>query len=79
MGIHWGSLLEVAVVALAVAVAVAVLVAFAIVGLSARERAAAGVNGGGTALNATTGTALAAVCLLATLAIVGYGLYIIIS
>jgi hypothetical protein len=75
--IDWGALGLVGIVSMAVAVAVVVLVALAIVGLSAREHAAAG-TGGGT-LSPTVGTAVAGLCLLAVAAVVGYGLYVIIS
>lgn len=63
-----------------------VLIAFALVGLSARATGA--VVGGGpataesrprVALSPVAGTAVAGLCLLATAAIVGYGLWIIIS
>lgn len=81
MGVKWGSLLEVALVSLAVGVVLVALVAFALVGLSARQRAAVGGpdDGAPTGLSAGTGTAIAGLCLLAAAAIVGYGLYIIIA
>lgn len=75
MDIDWGSLAVVGVVSLAAAVAVVVLVAFALVGLSARTAPA---EGGGT-LSPGAGTAVAALCLLATAAIVVYGLYMIVA
>jgi hypothetical protein len=79
MNIDWGSLGVVAIVSLAVSVAVVSLLAFAIVGLSAREHSLSG--GGSTAgvLSPSAGTAVAGLCLLAVVAIVGYGLYVIIS
>ncbi len=75
--INWGALGLVGIVSLAVAVAVVVLVSFAIVGLSAREHALAGTGTG--AISPAAGTAIAALCLLASLAIVGYGLYVIVA
>ena len=75
--INWAALGLVGVVSLAVAVAVVVLVALAIVGLSAREHAAAGTATG--RLSPTAGTAVAGLCLLATAVIVLYGLWIIVS
>jgi hypothetical protein len=75
--INWAALGMVGVVSLAVAIAVVVLVALAIVGLSAREHAAAGMATGG--LSPTAGTAVAGLCLLATALIVLYGLWIIVS
>ena len=80
MSIAWGSLLVVCVVSLAIGVAVVALVAFALVGLSARERAAVGgPNDGAPTLSSGAGTAIAGICLLAAAAIVGYGLWIIVS
>jgi hypothetical protein len=81
MSIAWGSLLVVCVVSLAVGVAVVALVAFALVGLSARAARTVGGPDDGAAppLSATTGTAVAALCLLAVATIVGYGLYVIIA
>jgi hypothetical protein len=80
MTVAWGSLFLVFVVSLAVGVAVVVLVAFALVGLSTRQRAlAGGPNDGAPTLNPVTGTAIAGLCLLAVAAIVGYGLWIIIT
>ena len=76
MSIAWGSLLIVCVASLAIGVAVVVLVAFALVGLSARAVVPAG---GAPTLSPAAGTAIAGVCLLAAAAIVGYGLWIIIS
>jgi hypothetical protein len=81
MSIAWGSLLVVCVVSLAVGVAVVALVAFALVGLSARAPRPVGGHDDGAAppLSPATGTAVAALCLLAVAAIVGYGLYVIIA
>jgi hypothetical protein len=78
MNIAWGSLGLVGAVSFAAAVAVVVLVSFALVGLSAREVPAEGevVSGG---MSPATGTAVAAVCLLAVAVIVIYGLYIIVA
>ena len=63
------------------AVGVAVLLAFALVGLSARVRRPAGgpADGARPRLGATTGTAIAALCLAGVVAIVGYGLYLIVA
>jgi hypothetical protein len=60
-----------------VAVAVVVLVAFALVGLSARSGAACH-GGEASAPSAFVGTATAYVCLVATAAIVGFGLYLVV-
>jgi hypothetical protein len=81
MNIAWGSLLVVCVVSLAVGVAVVSLVAFALVGLSARATRPAGGPDDGAAppLSPAVGTAVAALCLLAVAAIVGYGLYVIVA
>ena len=81
MSIAWGSLLVVCAVSLAAGVAVVVLVALALVGLSARAPQPVGGprDGARPPLGAATGTAVAAVCLLAAAAIVGYGLYVIVS
>lgn len=80
MGVAWGSLLIVCLVSLAVGVVIVALASFALVGLSARERAAVGgPHDGAPTLGAGAGTAIAAVCLLAVALIVGYGLYIIIA
>ena len=79
MTIAWGSLLIVCVVSLAVGVAIVVLASFALVGLSARERAAVGgPSDGAPTLSAGAGTAIAGLCLLVIALIVLYGLYIII-
>jgi hypothetical protein len=77
MDIDWRALLMVGIVSLAVAVAVVVLVAFALVGLSARSGAARH-GGEASALSAGVGTAAAWVCLVATVAIVGFGLYLVV-
>ncbi len=69
----------VAIVSLAVSVAVVALLAFAIVGLSAREHAQLGGAGTAGALSPGAGFAVAGLCLLAVVAIVGCGLYVIIS
>jgi hypothetical protein len=81
MSVAWGSLVLVFVVSLAVGVAVVALVAFALVGLSARNRAAVGGpnDGARPPLNPSAGTGVAGVCLVAAAAIVGYGLWIIIT
>lgn len=80
MSVAWGSLVVVCVVSFAVGVMIVVLVSFALVGLSARERAAVGgPHDGAPTLSAGAGTAIAAVCLLAVAAIVLYGLYIIVA
>jgi hypothetical protein len=77
MVIHWGSLLMVGIVSLAASVAVVVLVAFALVGLAARSGAPR-PGGGTSALSPAAGTAVACVCLVAAVAIIGYGLYLVI-
>lgn len=81
MSIAWGSLLAVCVVSLAAGVAVVVLVAFALVGLSARVAQPVGGpdDGGKPPVSPTAGTTIAALCLLAVVAIVGYGLYMIVA
>jgi hypothetical protein len=80
MAVNWEALLIVCVVSLAVGVVIVVLASFALVGLSARERAAVGgPQDGAPTLSAGAGTAIAGVCLLAVAAIVVYGLYIIIA
>lgn len=79
MGIDWASLGLVAVVSLAAGVVVVVLVSFAIVGLAARAPEPVGGPGDGArrGLSPAAGTAIAVLCLVATAAIVLYGLYII--
>ena len=81
MSIAWESLLVVCVVSLAVGVAVVALVAFALVGLSARAARPVGGpdDGARPPFGAQTGTAVAVLCLLAVVAIVGYGLYVIVA
>jgi hypothetical protein len=81
MNINWASLGIVGVVSLGVGVVVVVLVALALTGLSARVRQPAGgpQDGAAPRLSAGAGTAVAAVCLLAVAAIIGYGLYLIIA
>lgn len=81
MTIAWGSLLIVCAVSIAAGVAVCALVSFALVGLSARVARPVGgpEDGARPRLGAGAGTAIAAVCLLAALAVVGYGLYIVIA
>jgi hypothetical protein len=70
--INWAALGLVGIVSLAVAV----LVSFAIVGLSAREHSLGGTGTG--AIRPAAGTAIAALCLL-VVAVVGYGLYVIVA
>jgi hypothetical protein len=77
MKIDWKSLLVVGVVSLAASVAIVVLVALALVGLSARSGTAR-PGGGASALSPAAGTTLACVSLLAAVAIVGYGLYLVV-
>ena len=80
MSIAWGSLLVVCVASLVIGVAVVVLVAFALVGLSARVHVpAGGPEDGAPSLSPGAGSAIAGICLIAAAAIVGYGLWIIIS
>ena len=80
MSIEWGSLFVVCVVSLAAGVAVVSLAAFAIVGLSARAAQPVGgpADGAEPPVSPAFGTAIAALCLLAVAAIVGYGLYVVI-
>ena len=81
MGVKWGARLAVGVVSPAGGAARGVRDSFALVGLSARQRAAVGGpdDGAPAGLSAGAGTAIAGLCLLAAAAIVGYGLYIIIA
>jgi hypothetical protein len=81
VNIAWGSLGVVVAVSLAVGVAVVVLVAFALVGLAARRPLPVDSTGVGrrSSLSPAVGTAVAALCLAAVAAIVGYGLYIIVA
>lgn len=74
MTVDWGSLLIVAAVSAGVAVVVVSLVAVALVGLSARARQPAT---GAAPRRAGSGVAVAVVCLVAALALVSYGLYLI--
>jgi ABC-type nickel/cobalt efflux system permease component RcnA len=79
MTVAWGSLLIVCVVSLAVGVAIVALASFALVGLSARQRAAVGgPSDGAPTLSAGAGTAIAGLCLLVIALIVLYGLYIVV-
>ena len=87
MAINWGALGVVAIVSLAIGVLVVVLASSALVGLSTREPADGEpvsadespiIGRGGSKLSPTTGTAVAAVCLLGATAIVLYGLYVIV-
>jgi hypothetical protein len=80
MSVAWGSLFIVCVVSIAVGVVIVALASFALVGLSARERAAVGgPSDGAPTLSAGAGTAIAGLCLLVIALIVAYGLYIIIA
>jgi hypothetical protein len=81
MRIAWGSLLVVCVVSLAVGITVVSLVAFALVGLSARAAQPVGGpdDGAEPPVSSAVGTTIAALCLLAVAAIVGYGLYVIVA
>lgn len=82
MSIKWGSLALVGFVSFGVSVGVVVLAAFAMVGLSARNRAADVTTfegGTRTTLGPAAGTAVAAVCLAAILSVVAYGLWVIVS
>jgi hypothetical protein len=86
MSIHWEALAAVALVSLVVGVLVVVLVSLALVGLSAREPAPAGepageiavISRGRSGLSHTTGTVVAAVCLIGAATIVLYGLYLLV-
>lgn len=81
MTINWGALGIVATVSLVIGVLVVALVSFALVGLSAREPGptdeALSIDRDRSGLAPATGTAIAAVCLLGTIAIVLYGLFLI--
>ena len=81
MQIDWATLAVIAVVAAAAAVTVVLLVAFALVGMSASagRRASGRTDAGTPGVPPAAGTALAVLCLLATAAVVGYGLYLIVS
>lgn len=77
MNIDLGSLLLVAVVSLAAAVAVVVLVALALVGVSAARGDVSRPQGGASAISPAAGVMMACVCVLASLAIVAYGIYLV--
>ena len=77
MNIDWGSLLLVAIVSLASAVAVVVLVALALVGVSAARSDVSRPQGGTSAISPAIGMTMACVCVLASLAIVAYGIYLV--
>lgn len=80
MSIAWGSLLTVAVVSFVAGVVVVGLVSLALVGLSARQRTiAGGPEDGAPTLSSGAGTCVAALCLVATVAIVAYGLSIVVA
>ncbi len=74
MNIKWAALGDVLGIGLTVGVGVVVLFSFALVGFSrvstARERGASGAS-------VASGAAVTGVCLVACLAISGYGLYLI--
>jgi hypothetical protein len=86
MTINWGALSVVAAVSLVIGVLVVVLVSLALVGLSAREPdpvsepadEALVIGRGSVGLSRAAGTAVAAVCLLGAVAIVSYGLYLLV-
>jgi hypothetical protein len=79
--IDWATLGAIAVVAAAVALTTVLLVAFAVVGSSPRpgRRIDGADDGGASRSHTATGTALAALCLVAAGLIVCYGLYLIIA
>jgi hypothetical protein len=81
MTINWGALGVVAAVSLVIGVLLVVLVSLALVGLSAREPGpaseAVAIDGKQGGVSRTAGTVIAVICLLATSAIVCYGLYMI--
>jgi hypothetical protein len=79
--IDWASLAAVAVVATVAALTIVLLISFAVVALSARPGRRTDGPGGGDAsvARAGVGTAIAALCVLATGLIVCYGLYMIIA
>jgi hypothetical protein len=80
MNVDWGALVTVAVVSAAVSLVVVSLVSFALVALTARARPPAGDRRTAPlSLRRGTGTAVAAVCLLAAALIVGYGLFLIVA
>jgi hypothetical protein len=79
--IDWGSLVVAAVVSAAVTVGVVSLVAFALVGFSARIRRPVGGRNVGVPppVRPGVGAAVATVCTLAVVLIVGYGLFLIVT
>jgi hypothetical protein len=77
VNIDWGSLLLVGLVSLAAAVAVVVLVALALVGVSAARSDVTRPQGGVSAISPAIGMTMACVCVLASLAIVAYGIYLV--
>jgi hypothetical protein len=78
--IDWATLAAIAVVAAAAALAVVLLVAFALVALSGPGPGLDGPDDGRAAgAHTVTGTAVAALCLLAAGLIVCFGLYLIIA
>jgi hypothetical protein len=82
MGIKWDALGLVAVASFGIAVLVVVLAAFAMVGLSARKTTTDVTTfegGQRTTLGPAVGTGVAGVCIAAIVAIVLYGLWIIVS
>lgn len=80
MSIDWAALGLVAVVSAAIGVVVVALFALGVVGLSARRQTQGGPHDGhGPTLGATAGSAVAGACFAAVVAIVVYGLYIIVS
>ncbi|HEY8533761.1 MAG TPA: hypothetical protein VIL44_07815 [Micromonospora sp.] len=81
MTIDWGSLILAAVISAAVTVGVVSLVAFTVVGLSASvHRPVGGRNDGAPPpVRPAVGAAVAAVCTLAVVLIVGYGLFLVVT
>jgi hypothetical protein len=77
VNIDWGSLLLVTLVSLAAAVAVVVLVALALVGISAARSDVPRAGAGASVVNPAVATTMASVCLLASAAIVAYGIYLV--
>lgn len=78
MSFSWGPLLIAAVVSMAVAVTVVVLVGFATVAWSARSQDA-GARPGRLTVSSRASTAVAAVCTAAVLAILVYGIVLVIG
>jgi hypothetical protein len=76
VNLNWASLLVVAVVSAGVTLTIVSLVASALVGLSQRARRPAR-DGDAWPIPTGAGAAVAAVCLLAATAIIGFGLSII--